>query len=213
MITLGFRKLDTILCLGAHADDIEIGCGGLLLKLLAEHPGVEVTWVVLSADDQRSAEAERSAAAFLTEVSKSKVVVKQFRDAFFPYQGGEIKEFFCELQGTVSPDLILTHRREDMHQDHRLVAELTWNTFRNHTILEYEIPKYEGDLGMANVYVPLSKATSQRKIETICREFASQRTRPWFTEETFRSLLRLRGVECASPTGYAEALYARKLTL
>ncbi|HJN13250.1 MAG TPA: PIG-L deacetylase family protein [Pirellulaceae bacterium] len=213
MINLQIRGLRTILCIGAHADDIEIGCGGALLKLLADHPSAKVVWVVLSADDQREAEARRSAEEFLSDAAESDVVIRHFRDTFFPYDGGEIKEFFRELQGRVSPDVIFTHRREDMHQDHRLVAELTWNTFRNHLILEYEIPKYEGDLGTPNVFYPLDRSVCARKVETIYHEFASQQARSWFTEETFWSLLRIRGIECASPTGYAEALYARKLML
>ena len=213
MINLSVRELRTILCIGAHADDIEIGCGGAILKLLAEHPTARVLWVVLSADDLRAAEARRSAEHFLAGAAESEVVIKRFRDAFFPYEGGAIKEYFCDLQRQVSPDLIFSHRREDMHQDHRLVAELTWNTFRNHLIMEYEIPKYEGDLGTPNVFLTLDKSVSARKVDTIYREFKSQQSRSWFTEETFWSLLRLRGIECASPTGYAEALYCRKIVL
>ncbi len=213
MINLGIRDLRTILCIGAHADDIEIGCGGAILKLLAEPPSAEVLWVVLSADDQREAEARRSAEDFLAGAVESEVVVQHFRDTFFPYDGGEIKEYFRDLGRRVSPDVIFTHRREDMHQDHRIVAELTWNTFRNHLILEYEIPKYEGDLGTPNVFMPLEKSVCAHKVETIYREFKSQQSRSWFTEETFWSLLRIRGIECASRTGYAEALYCRKLVL
>ncbi|MAD79241.1 MAG: PIG-L domain-containing protein [Planctomycetaceae bacterium] len=213
MINLQIRDLRTILCIGAHADDIEIGCGGAILKLLADHPSAKVVWVVLSADDQREAEARRSAGEFLSDAAESHIVIRHFRDTFFPYDGGEIKEFFRELQGRVAPDVIFTHRREDMHQDHRLVAELTWNTFRNHLILEYEIPKYEGDLGAPNVFYPLDRSVCARKVETIYQEFESQQSRSWFTEETFWSLLRIRGIECEAPTGYAEALYARKLML
>ncbi|MDP6466131.1 MAG: PIG-L deacetylase family protein [Pirellulaceae bacterium] len=213
MINLQIRDLRTILCIGAHADDIEIGCGGAILKLLADHPSAKVVWVVLSADDQREAEARRSAGEFLSDAAESHIVIRHFRDTFFPYDGSEIKEFFRELQGRVAPDVIFTHRREDMHQDHRLVAELTWNTFRNHLILEYEIPKYEGDLGAPNVFYPLDRSVCARKVETIYQEFESQQSRSWFTEETFWSLLRIRGIECEAPTGYAEALYARKLML
>jgi LmbE family N-acetylglucosaminyl deacetylase len=213
MINLQIPDLRTILCIGAHADDIEIGCGGAILKLLADHPSARVVWVVLSADDEREAEARRSAEKFLADARESVVVIKRFRDTFFPYDGGEIKEFFRELQGRVSPDLIFTHRREDRHQDHGLVAELTWNNFRDHFILEYEIPKYEGDLGTPNVFYPLDRSVCTRKVETIYREFASQQSRSWFTEETFWSLLRIRGIECGSPTGYAEAHYVRKIRL
>lgn len=213
MIDLTFRELRTILCIGAHADDIEIGCGGAILKLLAEHPLAKVVWVVLSADDQRELEARHSAELFLAEAAQSQIIVKRFRDAFFPYDGGEIKEYFRDLQRQVSPDVIFTHRRDDLHQDHRLVAELTWNTFRNHLILEYEIPKYEGDLGAPNVFFSLDKSRCARKVETIYQRFASQQSRSWFTEETFWSLLRIRGIECASPSGYAEAMHCRKLVL
>ncbi len=213
MINLQLPDLHTILCIGAHADDIEIGCGGAILKLLADHSSAKVVWVVLSADDQREAEARRSADKFLADARESEIVIKRFRDTFFPYDGGEIKEFFRELQDRVSPDVIFTHRREDLHQDHQLVAELTWNTFRDHLILEYEIPKYEGDLGTPNVFYPLDRSVCARKVETIYREFVSQQSRSWFTEETFWSLLRIRGIECASPTGYAEAHYARKIRL
>ncbi len=213
MINLQLPDLHTILCIGAHADDIEIGCGGAILKLLADHSSAKVVWVVLSADDQREAEARRSADKFLADARESEIVIKRFRDTFFPYDGGEIKEFFRELQDRVSPDVIFTHRREDLHQDHQLVAEFTWNTFRDHLILEYEIPKYEGDLGTPNVFYPLDRSVCARKVETIYREFVSQQSRSWFTEETFWSLLRIRGIECASPTGYAEAHYARKIRL
>jgi len=213
MINLQLDNLKTILCLGSHADDIEIGCGGTILKLLQQHPNVNVCWVVLSGSDRRADEARASAEKLLAHVGESRIIQKQFRDSFFPYCGQEIKEFFFELQQEISPDLVLTHRREDMHQDHRLVAELTWNTFRNHLILEYEIPKYEGDLGNPNVFVPLSESLCQQKVSTIVDEFASQSDKPWFTADTFWSLLRIRGIECASPSQFAEGLYARKLTL
>ena len=213
MLKSEFKGLKTILCLGAHADDIEIGCGGTLLKLLAENESLHVHWVVLGAGGRRADEATASAGAFLDRAGSSRVVVKGFRDSFFPYVGGEVKEYFCELQKEVAPDLIFTHRREDMHQDHRLVAELTWQAFRDHLILEYEIPKYEGDLGNPNVYVPLSESVSRRKVDTILDAFPSQRDKPWFSEETFWSLLRIRGVESNAPSRYAEGLYCRKMTI
>lgn len=211
MLNLQFDNLRTILCIGAHADDIEIGCGGTILKLLEQHENVNVCWVVLSGSDVRAEEARQSAEAFLADAGESRVIVKQFRDSFFPYQGEEIKEFFFELQRDVSPDVVFTHRLDDRHQDHRLIAELTWNTFRNHVVLEYEIPKYEGDLGQPNVFVPLSSPICDRKVNTTIDAFASQQDKPWFTADTLWALLRLRGVESASPA--AEAFYARKLTL
>ena len=210
------HSVDHILCLGCHADDIEIGCGGVVLKLLDEYPSAKVTWVVLSAVDQRHAEAQASAEVFLKGVP-SEIIIKDFRDRYFPFQGEKLKDFLHELAGQFAPDaqpdLVFTHRREDLHQDHRLVAELTWNVFRDHCILEYEIPKYEGDLGHPNVFVPLAKSVCQRKVETICDAFASQQEKPWFTQETFWALLRLRGLECQSPSGYAEGLYSRKLVM
>jgi LmbE family N-acetylglucosaminyl deacetylase len=214
MMRLRFEQLRTILCLGAHADDIEIGCGGTLLTLLAAYRPVHVYWVVLSADQQRVEEARHSAQLFLGEAAGvSQVVIQQFRDSFFPYQGEQIKEYFRTLPTAVEPDLIFTHRREDLHQDHRLVSELTWNTFRRHLILEYEIPKYEGDLGQPQVFVPLDEATCRTKVSHLLRAFASQQTKPWFTADTFWSLLRIRGLESGQPQGLAEAFHGRKLTL
>ena len=196
-----------VLAIGAHADDIEIGCGGTLLRL-AERAGVrEVQCVVLSASAERAAEARASAAAFGAQLA-----VQSFRDAFFRY-GGEVKEFFEQLKGGFEPDLILTHHDEDRHQDHRLVAELTWNTFRDHLILEYEVPKYDGDLGTPNVFVPLDEEQARRKVELLLESFPSQAGKRWFTEDLFMALMRLRGMECNSPSGLAEAFYARKLSL
>jgi LmbE family N-acetylglucosaminyl deacetylase len=200
-----------VLCVGAHADDIEIGCGGTVLTILERAAPITVTWVVLSADGPRAEEARRSAEKLLAGAAKHQIVIGDFRDGFLPYTGAEVKEAFEELKLRAVPDLILTHHRHDLHQDHRLVAELTWNTFRNHLILEYEIPKYDGDLGAPNVFVPLEEAICERKIDTILGNFASQRGKRWFSEELFRSILRLRGMECNASSGYAEAFYCRKL--
>ena len=213
MISAKFDQVEIILCLGAHADDIEIGCGGTILKLLQQHKGVQVYWVVLSATDQRAEEARRSAQQFLAGAAASKVIVKEFRDSYFPYTGDVIKDFFFELQNDVQPDVVFTHRREDLHQDHRLVSELTWNTFRDHLILEYEISKYDGDLGQPNVFVPIDEPTCQRKINTIVESFQSVLGKPWFTEDAFWALLRIRGVECKSSSKFAEGLYCRKMIL
>jgi LmbE family N-acetylglucosaminyl deacetylase len=202
-----------VLCLGAHSDDIEIGCGGTVLRLAASVPGAEFTWIVLSGAGARAHEARRGAALFLRAAACSRVVVKDFRDGFFPYVGASIKEYFEQLKLEPAPDVIFTHYRGDRHQDHRLVSELTWSTFRDHLILEYEIPKYDGDLGAPNCYVPLDDATCREKTSHLLDVFATQRERPWFTEETFRGLMRLRGVECGAPAGYAEAFYAHKLVL
>ncbi|MDB4976798.1 MAG: hypothetical protein JWN48_5139 [Myxococcaceae bacterium] len=209
----GPRQPLKILCLGAHSDDIEIGCGGTLLRLLDEHPGSSVHWVVLSGEGEREREARASAAAFLQAAAQATVVVRTFRESFFPAQWVEIKQFFEEVRRAFEPDLIFCHRAEDMHQDHRVVAELTWNTFRNHLVLAYEIPKYEGDLGKPNVFVPLTRAVADRKVELILQGFASQRGRSWFHADTFHALMTLRGIECNAPELRAEAFHGRKLVL
>ena len=201
-----------ILCLGSHSDDIEIGCGGTVLQLLAQGRKLDVVWVVLSSDKRREGEARKSAGLFLEGAHRKEIIVKRFRDGFFPFDGPKIKEFFEELK-RVSPDLILTHNRKDAHQDHRTIAELTWNTFRNHLILEYEVPKYDGDLGQPSVFVPLEPDLCQLKVKHLLDAFPSQRNKRWFERETFLSLMRLRGMECNSPSGYAEAFYCRKLTI
>lgn len=208
-----FERIGRVLCLGAHADDIEIGCGGTLLKLLREQAGLEVTWVVFSAEGSRTGEARRSADKFLKGVGKSRVVVKKFRGSFFPFHGEAIKDYFEELKGLVEPDVIFTHYRDDRHQDHRLLSDLTWNTFRDHLILEYEIPKYDGDLGNPNFYVPLDSKICQQKVKHVCTHFQTQANKHWFSADTFLALMRLRGVECASRTKYAEAFYCRKIVL
>jgi LmbE family N-acetylglucosaminyl deacetylase len=202
-----------LLCLGAHSDDIEIGCGGTLLRLLSEHPGCEVHWVVMSANPPRALEARASADAFLDTAGRKTVIVKDFKESFFPYVGAEIKIFFEELKGMVKPDVIFSHRLHDRHQDHRIIAEFTWNTFRDHLILEYEIAKYEGDLGQPNIFVPLARAVAERKVELLIKHFASQATRTWFRPATFQGLMSIRGVECNADEGYAEAFHASKLVI
>lgn len=216
MLSLAFNKQDSnynVLCLGAHSDDIEIGCGGSILKLPEVYRDITVQWVVLSADEARKREALKSANLFLKRVKRASIAVKSFRTSFFPFQGAEIKEYFEQLKADCSPDLIFTHYRHDLHQDHRLISDLTWNTFRDHLILEYEIPKYDGDLGCPNLFVPLDKSLGKRKIDYILRCFQSQRHKQWFTGGTFEALLRLRGVECAAPSKLAEAFYCRKFVL
>jgi LmbE family N-acetylglucosaminyl deacetylase len=202
-----------VLCLGAHCDDIEIGCGGTVLRLREANPELEIHWVVLCSDERRRSEAQEGARRFLGAGAEKRVQIQGFRDGFLPYEGREVKEFFERLKGELQPDLILTHYRADLHQDHRVVSDLTWNTFRNHLILEFEIPKYDGDLGVPSLFVPLSEAQMARKCEHVLAAFPSQRARRWFSEDTFRALARLRGVECNAPEGYAEAFHARKLVL
>jgi LmbE family N-acetylglucosaminyl deacetylase len=202
-----------ILCLGAHCDDIEIGCGGTLLRLLAERPGSQVHWAVFASNAEREVEARASAKEFLAGAGSSTVVIKSFRESFFPAIWADVKEFFEATKREFAPDVVLCHRRDDFHQDHRTVGELAWNTFRNHLILEYEIPKYEGDLGIPNVFVPLSRAVADRKVELIIRHFASQASRTWFRADTFHGLMSVRGVECNAPESRAEAFYARKVVV
>ena len=200
-----------ILCLGAHSDDIEIGCGGTVLTLVENFENLTFYWVVFSSDQQRAQEARESANRFLKHAASKKVTVNDFRDGFFPYIGKDIKEFFEKLKQEISPDIIFTHHRHDFHQDHRLICELTWNTFRDHLILEYEIPKYDGDFGSPNLYVHLSEKICRKKIHHIVDTFRSQTENQWFTDDTFLSLLRLRGVESNSPSKYAEGFYCRKM--
>jgi LmbE family N-acetylglucosaminyl deacetylase len=214
MLSVSLDQARAILCLGAHADDIEIGCGGALVELLSAQPqAIDVHWVVFSAPDDRRGEALHSAERFLNNARTKSVTIHDFRDTCFPFAGAEIKTCFQELRERVSPDLIFTHRREDLHQDHRLLAELTWCAFRDHLILEYEIPKYEGDLGQPNVFLPVSELVCRRKVETLLEVFVTQRAKPWFTPDTFWALMRLRGLECNSPTRFAEAFTCRKLVI
>lgn len=202
-----------VLCLGAHCDDIEIGCGGTILRLIETYPNIVFYWVVFSSSEVRSKEAFTAADRFLKGATIENIVVKNFRNSFFPFVGAEIKEYFEEIKQAFSPDLVLTHYKQDAHQDHRLIADLTWNSFRDHLILEYEIPKYDGDLGRPNCFVPLEESICQRKVQTILEVFETQKKRQWFTEDTFLSLMRLRGVESNAPSRYAEAFYCRKWVL
>ena len=203
----------TILCLGAHCDDIEIGCGGTILRLLAEHPGSSVHWVVLAGNPRRAGEARSAANAFLEGAGDRTVEVKAFRESYFPYVGAEIKDYFETLSKAIDPQLIFTHYHLDRHQDHRVVCELTWNTFRNHLVAEYEIPKYEGDLDRPNTYVALTRAHADRKVDLLMEHFPSQASRQWFKAETFHSLMIVRGNEAVAPEGRAEAFHLRKLVV
>jgi len=206
-------RLGHVLCLGAHCDDIEIGCGGTVARLVDEHPGLTVTWVVFCSNDVRAREARASAEAVLAGVKTKDIVIKAFRDGFLPYRGWEVKEAFEALKSVAAPDVIFTHYRGDLHQDHRLVSEMTWSTFRDHFILEYEVPKFDGDLGSPSVFVHLDETVVSRKIDNILRNFSSQTEKKWFSPETFRAILRLRGIESNAPAGYAEGFYSRKLIL
>lgn len=202
-----------LLAIGAHPDDIEIGCCGTILKLLEEDALSAIGWVVLSGKGERADEARASAEAVLSGVEEKRLMLRDFRDGFFPYDGGDIKEFFESLKSEFSPDMVLTHQRADLHQDHRVACELTWNTFRDHLILEYEVPKYDGDTGSPNLFVPLGEDLRRRKIDHLMTHFATQRPKRWFKEDLFSGLLRLRGMECNSPTSFAEAFYCRKAML
>ena len=202
-----------VLCLGAHSDELPIGCIGTLLTLVEHNPRVAVTWVVFSASGERAREALESARRLLASAPDNEIIVKDFRDGFLPYEGAQVKETFEEIKARVAPDMIFTHHREDLHQDHRLIADLTWQTFRDHLILEYEVPKYDGDLGAPNVFVPLPEPVYRRKIAHILESFPRQADRRWFKEDVFGALLRLRGLEANAPTDHAEAFYVRKLRL
>lgn len=202
-----------LLFIGAHSDDIEIGCGGTAIEMAARYPGARVRWVVLCAEGERGREAQRSARALLRGYRHREVTLGRFRDSFLPQSYGEVKEFFESLKQKTPPDLIFTHSLGDRHQDHRLVAELTWNTWRDSVVLEYEIPKYEGDLGSPNVYLPLRPAVARRKVAHLMRCFSSQRSRRWFYPEVFDAHMRLRAIECNAPGGFAEAFCGRKLSL
>lgn len=202
-----------VLCLGCHSDDIEIGCGGTVLQLAAEHPDAVFHWVVFSATGVRAAEAESAVRQLLGPARIQRLVLKDFRDGYMPFAGADIKNAFEDLKREITPDIVFTHNRHDAHQDHRLIAELAWNTFRSHLILEYEIPKYDGDLGQPNAFCALAAETCEKKVDIILDAFKSQSGKHWFDRSTFMALMRLRGMECNSPSGYAEAFYARKLLL
>jgi LmbE family N-acetylglucosaminyl deacetylase len=207
------EPLQRILVIGCHADDIEIGCGGTLLTLARANPEIEVDWVVLASPGDRADEARASAAAFLAGAAEARVEIHEFRDGFLPYVGGEVKDVFEDLKGRVDPQVVFTHAGYDFHQDHRLACELTWNTFRRHLILEYEIPKVDGDLGRPNVFVPLDPTVVEEKLALIERYFPSQSGKHWFDRDTFLGLMRLRGMEALAPERYAEAFTCRKLVL
>jgi LmbE family N-acetylglucosaminyl deacetylase len=212
MIECNLAGARNILCLGAHSDDIEIGCGGTILKLARRRTDLNVHWVVFSGSTSRSREARSSGQEFLKRISHKKIILKKFEGSFFPFQGAEIKKFFETLKN-FAPDVVFTHYRDDRHQDHRILSDLAWNTFRNHLILEYEIPKYDGDLGIPNFFVPLDEDICREKVAHLRRFFQTQGNKHWFTDDTFLSLMRLRGIECAAETKYAEAFYCRKLVL
>jgi LmbE family N-acetylglucosaminyl deacetylase len=210
-ISLG--AVNRVLCLGAHSDDIEIGAGGTLLKLSEQASDLEICWVVFSAPGERAEEARASAGEFLSSSVRKQVKIGSFRESYFPSEWPLIKEWFEEIKATFVPDVVFTHYRDDRHQDHRVLSDLAWNTFRNHLILEYEILKYDGDLGQPNLFVPLSEQLSHRKIELLLKHFKTQAAKHWFTSDTFQAMHRVRGIECASPTGRAEAFYCRKMVL
>ena len=212
-LSLGTKSEYKLLCLGAHSDDIEIGCGGTLLKLIKNYPISYIQWVVFTSNAERAKEARESAECFLKDVPNKDIVIKQFRDGFLPYEAPELKTCFEEIKKTFVPDLVFTHYRNDRHQDHRTVSDLTWNTYRNHFILEYEIPKYDGDLGNPNFFVELDSEYTEKKIEILLKNFPTQASKHWFDRETFLSILRIRGMESAATTKYAEAFYTRKVVI
>lgn len=215
MLKLDFFKnsdcVYKILCLGAHCDDIEIGCGGTILTLIENHSNLLFYWVVFSSNEQRAKEAIKSANGFLQGTKIENIIIKNFRNSYFPFIGAEIKEYFEQLKNDFEPDLIFTHYRKDRHQDHRVISDLTWNSYRDRLILEYEIPKYDGDLGHPNCFVRLNESICRKKVDYLLDSFATERQKHWFTEDTFLSMMRLRGIESNSPSKYAEAFYCRKM--
>jgi LmbE family N-acetylglucosaminyl deacetylase len=213
MWQIPFGQVRRILCLGAHSDDIEIGVGGTLLKLAEQSPDLEIWWIVFSAPGQRAEEARQSADEFLSGLARREVKIGSFRESYFPSEWPAIKNWFEEIKSKFDPEIVFTHYRDDRHQDHRVLSDLAWNTFRDHLILEYEILKYDGDLGRPNLFVPLAERFSDRKIHSLLKFFQTQKTKHWFTKDTFEAMLRIRGIECASPTGRAEAFYSRKVVL
>jgi len=206
----GIAAPKSVLFLGAHCDDIEIGCGGAILKLCQLYPDLHVHWVVFSSNEVREKEALLSAEAFLSGFKSKKVIIKNFKNGFFPYVGGDIKEYFEEIKNDINPDIVFTHYRDDLHQDHKTLSQLTWNTFRDHLILEYEIAKYDGDLGVPNFFIQLDDDVVNKKIKYLMEYYKTQHDKQWFEEETFKSLMRIRGIEANSKTRYAEAFYCRK---
>jgi len=213
MMAFAPKGMRRVLCLGAHPDDIEIGCGGTILNLVKANPATEFYWVVVSGNTSRRAEARSSAKAFLQGARVKRARTERFRESYFPSQWAAVKDCFESIRKEFDPDLVLTHYREDRHQDHRVLSDLAWNTFRDHLILEYEILKYDGDLGTPNLYIPLSKEIARRKISLLTKHFRSQARKHWFTQEAFLSLMRIRGIECAARECYAEAYYGRKLSV
>lgn len=209
----GGANIGSALFLGAHCDDIEIGCGGTIQRLVASRPDIRVHWVTLSSSPIRADETRRAADRLLAGAKHSDVRIESFKNSFFPYCGADIKSYFEKLKQEIDPDVIFTHYRNDLHQDHRVVNELTWNTYRSHLILEYEIPKFDGDLGVPNGFSPLTRAQLDNKIEVLLECFGSQLDKSWFTRDTFEALARLRGIECNAPEGFAEAFYMRKVGL
>jgi LmbE family N-acetylglucosaminyl deacetylase len=212
-LNLFLQKNLKVLCLGAHSDDIEIGCGGTILRVLREIPDAQFYWLVFSAKENRAKEASESAASFLSEAKLKTIDIQNFRESYFPFIGGEIKDYFEKLKNIYDPDIIFTHYGNDSHQDHGLISNLTWNTYRDHFILEYEIPKYDGDLVTPNLYSNIEVSDVDNKVDRICRFFKSQEHRTWFSEETFRSIMKIRGIESNSSSGYAEAFHSRKIII
>ena|SRR3990172_8570591 len=211
MIKVGLTAVESILCLGAHCDDIEIGCGATILRLIELFPKAHFHWMVFSSNTVRAKEAQSSAERFLANAGSREIDIRSYRDGFFPWQGAGIKELFEEMKLAMNPGLIFTHYGKDFHQDHRVISELTWNTWRNHMILEYEVPKYDGDLGSPNFFVEVSEDQRRRKLKFLMESFPSQSGKAWFSEETFSGLMRLRGMESNSPTNCSEAFYLRKM--
>jgi LmbE family N-acetylglucosaminyl deacetylase len=206
----GSRAL-RVLCIGAHCDDIEIGCGGTLRALQDQRKKIVIDWALLSGSAQRAAESTKAMSLLVAPRARGEIRFGEFADGRFPADYARIKEYFESLKNLPRPDIIFCHERDDRHQDHRIVNEMVWNTFRDHLVLEFEIPKWDGGLGQPNTYVPVTAKQAKAKVSALLKAHRSQATRDWFTEDTFLALMRLRGIECRSESGLAEAFHGRKL--
>jgi LmbE family N-acetylglucosaminyl deacetylase len=202
-----------VLCVGAHCDDIEIGCGGTLLSLGKSHTDLKITCAIFSGNDDRQREARKSLESLFSAAADLQIVFHDFADGRLPFVGEAVKNAMEDIRGNIDPDLIFTHWEGDRHQDHRFLSEVTWNTFRDHLIMEFEIPKYDGDFGSPGVFCPLDKDTAERKVDHLMRAYRSQASKDWFTPDLFMSVLRIRGMEARADSGFAEGFYCRKLPL
>jgi LmbE family N-acetylglucosaminyl deacetylase len=210
MLALDLRGVRAVVALAAHPDDLEIAAGGLLLTLAAAAPGVRVHYVLFTGSPDRQQEARAAGPAFLPGAQLS-MATHDLPDGRLPAYWGGAKEIAEEAARELPAELVLAPARDDAHQDHRTVAELATTAFRDALVLHYEIPKWDGDVGRPNLYLPLAEPTARRKVELLHTCFPSQKDRDWWDDEVFLSLARLRGMECRAR--YAEAFVCHKAAL